>query len=334
MTRPAVMDQLRDCVLNHGFALEQVLPLATKNTARVLKLREKGELRKGCAGDILLLEEGSLEIVHVLSHGTFVVRDGRVVEREAWLEDSDRESGCGAARTARRRTRRRNQAPDTWHLALGTWHLVPVPCGYPTGDPMTDVEMQDRGRAAEAAVERKEVPARAARLLVIGGAEDPDEDDMTILPYLVEMAGGKKAHIVVCSSPSENPEEKVETYGALFEKLGVAEVYPPVAHHRPPPGRRPGAAARPSGAFFTGGDQLRLTALIAGTPFCENIRGRLYGDGLIVAGTSAGAAAMSSVMIIGGKSEARCAARTWTWRRGWATGATRWWTRTSTSAAG
>lgn len=91
MTRPAVMDQLRDCVLNHGFALEQVLPLATRNTAGILKLRKKGELRKGCAGDVLLLEEGSLEIVHVLSHGRFVVRDGRVVEREAWLEDSDRE---------------------------------------------------------------------------------------------------------------------------------------------------------------------------------------------------------------------------------------------------
>ena len=90
MTRPAIMDQLRDCVVNHGFALEQVLPLATRNTARILKLQEKGELRKGCAGDILLLEEGSLEIVHVLSHGEFVVRDGRVVRQERWLDDSDR----------------------------------------------------------------------------------------------------------------------------------------------------------------------------------------------------------------------------------------------------
>jgi beta-aspartyl-dipeptidase (metallo-type) len=91
MTSPAgVWDQLRDCIHNHGFALEEVLPLATRNTARILKLREKGELRKGCAGDILLLEEGSLEIVHVLSHGKMVVRDGRVVEQEAWLEDSDR----------------------------------------------------------------------------------------------------------------------------------------------------------------------------------------------------------------------------------------------------
>lgn len=91
MTSPAgVWLQLRDCVLNHGFTLEQVLPLATRNTARILRLREKGELRKGCVGDILLLQEDSLEIVHVLSQGKVVVRDGKVVERENWLKDSDR----------------------------------------------------------------------------------------------------------------------------------------------------------------------------------------------------------------------------------------------------
>ncbi|WP_420129448.1 amidohydrolase family protein [Longimicrobium sp.] len=91
MTSPAgVWMQLRDCVLNHGFTLEQVLPLATRNTARILKLREKGELRKGCAGDILLLQKDTLEIVHVFSHGKVVVQDGEVVETEAWLEDSDR----------------------------------------------------------------------------------------------------------------------------------------------------------------------------------------------------------------------------------------------------
>jgi beta-aspartyl-dipeptidase (metallo-type) len=91
ITSPAgVWMQLRDCVLNHGFTLEQMLPLATRNTARILKLREKGELRKGCAGDILLLEKDSLEIVHVLSQGKVVVRDGEVVARENWLKDSDR----------------------------------------------------------------------------------------------------------------------------------------------------------------------------------------------------------------------------------------------------
>jgi cyanophycinase len=153
--------------------------------------------------------------------------------------------------------------------------------------------------------ERNETPERGGRLLVIGGAEDPDPDDMTVLPHLVEMAGGKNARIIVCSSPSENPEEKVDTYGELFEKIGVAEVIPaPITdRHEAEQPELVDAVHRATAVFFTGGDQLRLTALIAGTEFCETIRSRLYGDGLVVAGTSAGAAAMSSVMIIGGTNE-------------------------------
>lgn len=92
MTSPrGVWDQMRDCIHNHGFALEEVLPLATRNTARILKLKEKGEICIGKAGDLLLLEEGSLEIVHVLSEGKMMVRDGNVVEQENWLDDSDRQ---------------------------------------------------------------------------------------------------------------------------------------------------------------------------------------------------------------------------------------------------
>lgn len=164
---------------------------------------------------------------------------------------------------------------------------------------------KNRGRVAEKKAERKQVPARAGRLLVIGGAEDPDEKDMTILPKLVQMAGGKRARIVICSSPSENPRNKVDVYGKLFEKIGVAEVIGAAITERRQAEEPELVAAvqRATAVFFTGGDQLRLTALISGTEFCEGIRGRLYGDGLVVAGTSAGAAAMSSVMIIGGREE-------------------------------
>ncbi|HEX6910882.1 MAG TPA: cyanophycinase [Longimicrobium sp.] len=166
-------------------------------------------------------------------------------------------------------------------------------------------DADERGRTGQMRTERDQRPERAGRLLVIGGAEDPDEDEMVILPRLVKMAGGKRARIVVCSSPSEEPEEKVDTYGALFEKLGVAEVIPaPVTDRRE--ADTPElleAVERATAVFFTGGDQLRLTALTAGTDFCETIRTRLYGDGLVVAGTSAGAAAMSSVMLIGGRQE-------------------------------
>ncbi|HEX8242229.1 MAG TPA: cyanophycinase [Longimicrobium sp.] len=146
---------------------------------------------------------------------------------------------------------------------------------------------------------------RIGRLLVIGGAEDPDPKDMTILPRLVKLAGGKNARILICSSPSEDPHDKIRTYTPLFEKLGVAEVIPaPITDRNDASSPEVLAGLqRATAVFFTGGDQLRLTALMAGTDFCEGIRERLYGEGLIVAGTSAGAAAMSGVMIIGGRDE-------------------------------
>lgn len=149
----------------------------------------------------------------------------------------------------------------------------------------------------------KEVPAGRGRLLVIGGAEDPDTDDMTILPHLVAMAGGSEARILVCSSPSEEAEEKADTYVELFRTLGVAEAIPAPITERPQADlpETLDAARRATAIFFTGGDQLRLTSLIAGTELCALIRERMAGDGLVVAGTSAGAAAMSSVMIIGGR---------------------------------
>lgn len=145
---------------------------------------------------------------------------------------------------------------------------------------------------------------KMGRLLVIGGAEDPDEDRMRILPRLVEMAGGKRARILVCSAPSANPEEKVRVYRALFEKIGVSEVLEaPIASRAEAEIDAVVEAAERATAFFmTGGDQLRLTALVAGTRLFDVIRRRLVEDALVVAGTSAGAAAMSSTMIIGGAS--------------------------------
>ena len=91
ISSPRVLsEQVRSCVTEHGFPLEQVLSLVTRNTARILKLEMKGTLEKGKWGDILLLEKGSLEIVHVLSKGVFMVRDGSLAVEERFLEDSMR----------------------------------------------------------------------------------------------------------------------------------------------------------------------------------------------------------------------------------------------------
>src|SRR5687767_13304311 len=132
---------------------------------------------------------------------------------------------------------------------------------------------RNRAEAGEKKTERKQAPERAGRLLVIGGAEDPDEKDMTILPELVKMAGGKRARIIICSSPSESPEEKIDVYGTLFEKIGVAEVIaaPITDRAQAQEPELVAAVERATAVFFTGGDQLRLTALISGTDFFDAI---------------------------------------------------------------
>lgn len=146
---------------------------------------------------------------------------------------------------------------------------------------------------------------KIGRLLLIGGNEDKNEDSMVILPHFVKMCGGKRARILVCGTPSKEVEEKERTYRKLFESIGVAEVMEPDVTRR-----RDGEdeelvemVRRATGVFFTGGDQLRLTAIVAGTPFGEEVRHRVFNEGLVAGGTSAGAAAMSSTMFISGNSK-------------------------------
>jgi cyanophycinase len=52
--------------------------------------------------------------------------------------------------------------------------------------------------------------------------------------------------------------------------------------------------------LFSGGDQLRLCSLLGGTEFLDIMRERYASEHFVIAGTSAGAAAMSNTMICGG----------------------------------
>jgi cyanophycinase len=51
--------------------------------------------------------------------------------------------------------------------------------------------------------------------------------------------------------------------------------------------------------FFTGGDQVRITSVIGGTPLCDQIM-RGFRRGATIAGTSAGASVMSEMMLVPG----------------------------------
>jgi beta-aspartyl-dipeptidase (metallo-type) len=85
-----LLDQVADCVLRHGFLLEDVLPLVTSNTAAVLKLRTKGRLARGFDGDVAVLDRATLQPRHVVAGGRVLMRDGAVIAQEGFLEDSTR----------------------------------------------------------------------------------------------------------------------------------------------------------------------------------------------------------------------------------------------------
>ena len=86
----AVLEQLRECVQKGGIPLEEMLPLATSNTARILGLELKGRLEFGKFADLVVLERDSLEVVHVISRGKWMVRDGKELASERFLEESTR----------------------------------------------------------------------------------------------------------------------------------------------------------------------------------------------------------------------------------------------------
>jgi beta-aspartyl-dipeptidase (metallo-type) len=83
-------DQVRACIVEHGFAIEQVLKIATANTSEVLKLDSKGRLKPGRDADALVLREGSLEIKDVIVGGKRMVKNGRPDVVENFLEGSNR----------------------------------------------------------------------------------------------------------------------------------------------------------------------------------------------------------------------------------------------------
>jgi beta-aspartyl-dipeptidase (metallo-type) len=83
-------DQMRKCVVEHGFALERVLHLATANTARVLKLDRKGRLEEGRDADAVILRRNTLEITHVFARGKLLIRGGEIVVTENFLARSNR----------------------------------------------------------------------------------------------------------------------------------------------------------------------------------------------------------------------------------------------------
>lgn len=134
-------------------------------------------------------------------------------------------------------------------------------------------------------------------LLVIGGAEDK-LGRRTVLREFVKRAGGAEARIAVVPTASSLGPEIIDVYAALFTKLGAADVYGvrPETRSQASDPEVVGELERATGIFLTGGNQLKLSTVISGTPFGQAIiEGRARG--VTIAGTSAGASIQSSHMV-------------------------------------
>jgi cyanophycinase len=139
-------------------------------------------------------------------------------------------------------------------------------------------------------------------VIVIGGAEDKVRDRV-ILQRFVALAGGPRALIAVISTASSFGLEAAERYRSVFSDLGAKQVTPLHAATRSEANDEATAKAirGASGVFLTGGNQLKLASIIGGTRVADAILSA-FRDGAVVAGTSAGASAMSSHMVAFGAS--------------------------------
>jgi cyanophycinase len=141
-------------------------------------------------------------------------------------------------------------------------------------------------------------------VIIIGGAEDKIRDRV-ILNRFATLAGGPDAVVAVISTASSLGAEAGERYRGVFGELGVKAVRPLHAITRAQANDESAAwlLRDATGIFLTGGNQLRLSSTIGGTRLAEAMLDR-FRAGAVVAGTSAGASAMSSHMIAFGASGA------------------------------
>jgi cyanophycinase len=138
-------------------------------------------------------------------------------------------------------------------------------------------------------------------IIPIGGAEGKGRKRPSILNRFVELCGGSEARILVIPTASLLNETGPQ-YRTLFKSMGAKSMCVPIERREEcfeeETLRILGEA---TGIFITGGNQLRLSTILGGTPVARMIRS-LNATGVHVAGTSAGAAIVSEHMIAGGRS--------------------------------
>jgi cyanophycinase len=140
-------------------------------------------------------------------------------------------------------------------------------------------------------------------IIPIGGAENRLHNPV-ILRRFVKLCGGAKAHIAVIPTAS-SLDDTGQLYESVFGGLdaGRISILPFKKRSDCESRKYLDVLDRADGVFMTGGDQVRLTEMLKDTSAGRSL-GRRNAHGMHIAGTSAGASAMSSAMIAGGRSGA------------------------------
>lgn len=139
---------------------------------------------------------------------------------------------------------------------------------------------------------------KESTLIIIGGHEDKEGEKVILKEVAGRVGSGK---LVVATVASTEAEEMWRDYRKVFTELGVKKI-----GHLDLNSREEGLSFEKlqilEGAtvvFFTGGDQLRITTQLGDTPMYQAIQ-EIYRHGGTIAGTSAGASAMSETMLVSG----------------------------------
>jgi cyanophycinase len=143
-------------------------------------------------------------------------------------------------------------------------------------------------------------------LVIIGGGLRANNAE--VWQKIVELAGGKGARIAVFPTAAGTPEREGRMAADYLKRYGAQAFVVPVAPRLGGTDARKAAddpalartVREAAGAFFTGGDQARITATLrrpdgSNTAVLDALWA-MYRRGGVIAGTSAGAAIMSSTM--------------------------------------
>jgi cyanophycinase len=161
-------------------------------------------------------------------------------------------------------------------------------------------------------------PVPKGTILIIGGAENKGEEEakkketpsdfqrLEVLRTFIKLSGKKNPVVEIFTTASTEGKASFQEYRKVFEELKISHIGH--LHHN---SRKEVLAdaellertKNVDAVFFAGGDQLKYTSLYGGTPFITLLKERYIHESIVVAGTSAGAMALSTPMIYAGNEE-------------------------------